>query len=383
MKICIIQAGISDFSGSFIKSHEELMKGDKVIIDGPIHDLRHNNRSIQLFYSKQPWLAKLKKILPHWLYHKKVILRQQTFEGKHDALAGFFKTHNVDVILAEFGNQGANITPHAKLLKLPLIVHFHGGDAHRLPYLKDFKEKYLDLFEYAYKIVSVSHFMTDKLLELGAPKDKIVYNPYGPWPFFYEIQPNYDTIILNIGRFTNIKAPQLTLQAFKDALPECINAHLIMVGTGELLEACKSLAKAWKIEDQVTFTGGINHEQLMPYFKEACMFVQHSVQPSYGDAEGTPNTILEAGAAALPIVSTRHAGISQAVLDEKTGFLVDEYDVRGMTNAIVKLYNDKALCKQMGQAGRSHIQTHYNIIRHISLLDDLINSARKINYESK
>ena len=40
-------------------------------------------------------------------------------------------------------------------------------------------------------------------------------------------------------------------------------------------------------------------KKLLPYFKDACMFIQHSVQPSYGDAEGTPNTILEASAAAL------------------------------------------------------------------------------------
>jgi glycosyltransferase involved in cell wall biosynthesis len=219
--------------------------------------------------------------------------------------------------------------------------------------------------------------MTDKLLKLGCPKYKIVYNPYGPQSFFYDIKPIYGNIILNIGRFTDIKAPQLTLLAFKKALPQCKGAHLIMVGTGELLEACKSLAKVWQIQGHVTFTGGINHDQLMPYFNEACMFVQHSVQPSYGDAEGTPNTILEASAAGLPVVSTNHAGIPQAVLDKETGFLVDEYDVNGMTEAMVQLYNDKALCKQMGLAGRTHIQTNYNINRHIALLDDLIASARK------
>ncbi|TPV35752.1 glycosyltransferase [Paucihalobacter ruber] len=378
MKICIIQAGTSNFSGSFIRAHAELMKGDKVLIHGPTHDLQYNNRSIGLFYSKHPWLQKLKKLLPQWLYHKKVTLWQQSFNGKLDALAGFFKAHQVNVILAEFGFQGAAITPFAKSLEIPLVVHFHGHDAHRDPLLTDeVKSNYKAMFAYAYKIVSVSHFMTDKLLSLGCPEDKIVYNPYGPQAFFYEVQSSYGSTILNIGRFTDIKAPQLTLQAFKDAMPKCAEARLIMVGTGELLEACKSIAKAWHIEDRVTFTGGINHNQLMPYFNDACMFVQHSVQPSYGDAEGTPNTILEASAAALPVVSTRHAGIPQAVIHEQTGLLVDEYDVKAMSEAMVKLYNDKALCQQMGQAGRQHMQTNYNINRHISVLDDLIVSARK------
>ena len=107
------------------------------------------------------------------------------------------------------------------------------------------------------------------------------------------------------------------------------------------------------------------------------MFVQHSVQPSYGDAEGTPNTILEASAAGLPVVSTKHAGIPQAVVHDETGFLVEEYDVRGMTKAIITLYNDKSQCKRLGVAGRKHIKTNYNIDRHIAILDELVNSARQ------
>ena len=378
MKICIIQAGISNFSGSFIKAHQELIAADKVILHGPTHDFRHNNRSVSLFYSQNPLLQKIKKVLPQWLYHKKITLWQQSFEGKLDSLGGFFKTHKVDVILAEFGFNGAAITPFAQKLNIPLIVHFHGHDAHRDILLTDQKKaSYNNMFAYAHAIISVSHFMTEKLVQLGCPDNKIVYNPYGPRTTFYDITPSYGNTILNIGRFTDIKAPQLTLQAFKDALPKCPDAHLIMVGTGELSEACKSLAKAWQIEDHVTFTGGINHNQLMPYFNEACMFVQHSVQPSYGDAEGTPNTILEASAAGLPVVSTKHAGIPQAVVHDETGFLVEEYDVRGMTKAIITLYNDKSQCKRLGVAGRKHIKTNYNIDRHIAILDELVNSARQ------
>tara|TARA_B100000795_G_C22758568_1_gene422586 strand:+ start:172 stop:342 length:171 start_codon:yes stop_codon:yes gene_type:complete len=42
MKICIIQAGTSNFSGSFIKAHQELIAADKVILHGPTHDFRIN-----------------------------------------------------------------------------------------------------------------------------------------------------------------------------------------------------------------------------------------------------------------------------------------------------------------------------------------------------
>ena len=104
--------------------------------------------------------------------------------------------------------------------------------------------------------------------------------------------------------------------------------------------------------------------------------MQHSVQPTYGDAEGTPVAILEAGAAGLPIVSTRHAGIREAVIDGETGFLVDERDIDGMAQAMIRLLNDKALCRSMGEQAREHIRTNYNIDRHLSCIDGLIEKAR-------
>ena len=125
-------------------------------------------------------------------------------------------------------------------------------------------------------------------------------------------------------------------------------------------------------------SGGIPHEKLIPYFQDACMFIQHSVQPSYGDAEGTPNTILEASTAALPVISTKHAGIPKAVIDTTTGFLVEEYDSKAMTDAMVRLFNDKTRCQSMGEAGRSHIQSNYNIERHIGVLEHQLYMAIKI-----
>jgi glycosyltransferase involved in cell wall biosynthesis len=106
------------------------------------------------------------------------------------------------------------------------------------------------------------------------------------------------------------------------------------------------------------------------------MFVQHSVTPSYGDAEGTPVTILEAQAAGLPVVSTKHAGIPQAVVHGKTGYLVDERDVEGMAGYMSALLADRSACVAMGSQARQHIKQNYSMTRHISILQELIDAAR-------
>jgi len=233
------------------------------------------------------------------------------------------------------------------------------------------------MFDTAFRIISVSHYMTEALVELGAGRSKIVYNPYGPRERFYAIEPDYTPTFLSLGRFTDIKANHLTLMAFRQVLESCPEAELIMAGDGELLECCRSLAKTWGIDSQVSFPGAVEHAEVQRLFSHACCFVQHSVIPSYGDAEGTPVVILEAQAACLPVVSTRHAGITDAVRHGGTGFLVAEGDVTGMAEYMCQFVTDAALASRMGSAAREHIQTHFSLERHIGVLQNVIDEARR------
>jgi colanic acid/amylovoran biosynthesis glycosyltransferase len=375
-KVCILQGSDDFWSSSFVRAHIEFLQGEKVVLKGYYPDLSFNGRLIRYFYSQQPRLKKLLRLLPHWIYHKRVTLWEESFEGRLDAIAGFMQQQKVDVILAEFGIHGCTITPHAKMLGIPVVVHFHGHDAHRDPLLVDFLDRYRDMFDYASSVISVSRFMSDKLVRMGCPPEKIVFNPYGPRNSFFENRSSYDDVLLAIGRFTDIKAPHLTVLAFQKVLQQFPQATLIMGGHGELLEACQTLAIALGIEKNIQFLGPLRHEQVVPLLAKACAFVQHSVQPTYGDAEGTPVAILEAGAAGLPVVSTRHAGIQDAVIHGETGFLVEERDISEMADAMIRLLADKSLCRTMGAKAREHIRTNYNIDRHLSCIDGLLQKAR-------
>ena len=232
------------------------------------------------------------------------------------------------------------------------------------------------MFDYAYRILSVSHVMTEALIELGADESKIVYNPYGAREYFFDNDPDYRKTLLAIGRFADIKAPYLTLMAFQKVAETDADAHLTMIGDGELFEACKSMVTTWGIQDRVTFTGALPHEEALPYFAQACAFVQHSVTTSYGDKEGMPNSILEAQAAGLPVISTRHAGIVNSVIEGETGFLVDERDVDGMAERMRTLLGDTDLCRSMGKNAREHIRQNYNIDDHIGRLQRVLDEAR-------
>ena len=375
---CIIRGNVPLISETFLSAHVERLKGEKVILYNYFPEYTFNGRAVRYFYTQRPLAAKLKRLLPVFLYDKLVTAHEQSDARTVGFMAAFFEKHKVDVILAEYGFNGADITPVAKQLGIPLVVHFHGHDAHRQPDLKPYKERYQEMFAYASRIASVSHFMTETLVGMGADPNKITYNPYGAREYFYDVQPDYESCtLLTLGRFADIKAPYLSLMAFRKALETVPQAKLVMIGDGPLQEACWSLAQTWGIGDSVSFPGALTHSEAMPFLNKSAAFVQHSVTTSYGDAEGMPNSILEAGAAALPVVSTRHAGISTSVIDGTTGFLVDERDVDGMASRMVQLLQDPQLCRTMGLAARGHIRKNYNIDQHINTLQNLIESARK------
>ncbi|WP_269540992.1 glycosyltransferase family 4 protein [Cerasicoccus fimbriatus] len=374
---CVIGFDDDKVIKDFIRIHIENLTGEIICLHKYPPYYEYKGRQIQHFYSRNKFALKAKRLLPQFLYHRLVTQKLESDDAITDALGGLFDEHGVDLILAEFGNIGASIAPYAKRLGIPLVVHFHGHDAHRQPYLtKEMRAQYEVMFDYASGILGVSKYMMREIEQLGCSPTKLTYNPYGPRDSFYTLSPSYEPTLLSVGRFTNIKANYLNILAFERALKEVPNAKMIMIGDGELLETCKTMAKVLKVDDKITFTGSIPHAEIQQHFTRACGFAQHSVIPSYGDAEGTPNTILEAGAAALPVVSTRHAGIKDVVIEGETGFLVDELDVDGMAQGMVRLLKDSELARRMGTNAREHIRSNYNTQQHVQRLQEVLDAAR-------
>src|SRR4051794_36516731 len=108
------------------------------------------------------------------------------------------------------------------------------------------------------------------------------------------------------------------------------------------------------------FRSAVRHQEVLRRMRVADVFCQHSiVDPETGDEEGLPVAILEAMVHGLPVVSTRHAGIPDAVADGVSGFLVEEGDVAGMARHLARLAADPALRSRMGRAGRRIVEARF------------------------
>jgi colanic acid/amylovoran biosynthesis glycosyltransferase len=74
----------------------------------------------------------------------------------------------------------------------------------------------------------------------------------------------------------------------------------------------------------------------------------------------------------LPVVSTRHAGIKDVVIENETGLLVDEMDGEKMAEEIIKLLQNTDMCAQFGQAGHDRIKQDYQLAKYIDNLSQII-----------
>ncbi|MBI1777786.1 MAG: glycosyltransferase family 4 protein [Proteobacteria bacterium] len=158
--------------------------------------------------------------------------------------------------------------------------------------------------------------------------------------------------VLAVGRFMAKKGPLQTLAAFRVALERVPDLRLEMIGDGPLMAQSEQYVHEKGLEDRVTLRGAQPPEEVQRALASAHIFVQHSRRdPVTGDEEGLPASITEAMAAALPVVSTRHAGIPEAVREGEEGYLVEEGDVRGMAERIARLARDASARQEMGESG--------------------------------
>jgi len=365
--LCIIKPNKSAFSETFIQAHIERLAGNKKVLYGgafPVYD----DKGKTLIHSKLGLLS--------YLIQKR-LFKRKNIKVRTNALKEYLLNNKIDVAFAEYGMVGALVTEACQLAKVPLIIHFHGADAYYKKTLVQYKDLYKKAFDYASAIIAVSADMVNRLKVLGAPPDKIYNASCGiDTDAFPKLDISHsEKNFLFVGRFVEKKSPLTLVRAFKIVVDKFPDAKLWMAGKGPLFEKTRELITELGLEKNITLTGVLKPAEIRELMQKMRAFVQHSVTAADGDSEGTPVTVLEASSSALPVVSTRHAGIKEAVIDGVTGFLVEEYDIDGMAEKMIDVASSIELAVKLGEAGRQHMVSNYHINNRIALLNSVIKNS--------
>jgi len=269
-----------------------------------------------------------------------------------------------DLIHAHFGPVGNSFRFTRKLWRAPFIVSFHGYDVSVTP-KKSGAGVYRKLFAEADAVTANSDFMGAKLRELGCPAEKIHKLFYGIDVSSFsasERQPNANepVRVLTVGRLTEKKGIEFAIRAMAAVRQTCPDTVLDIVGEGPLRLRLRELIAELGQSDAVFLHGSKNSNAIREMLGRAQIFMLPSVTAADGDREGTPVSLLEAQAAGLPVISTRHAGIPEIVLDGESGFLVPERDATALAERLSFLIQHPETRSAMGRKGRTSVEAHFS-----------------------
>ncbi|MEO5927965.1 MAG: glycosyltransferase family 4 protein [Patescibacteria group bacterium] len=157
-----------------------------------------------------------------------------------------------------------------------------------------------------------------------------------------------------------------------EALVGVPDAHLLLIGDGELRKGYEARAKELKIAARCHFVGKVDEDGLIAANRSADVLAF----PSTSGAEAFGLVAVEAQACGIPVVASNLPGVRTVVQDGKTGMLVKPGDVTSLREALVGLLSDPVRRKEMGAAARERVLEHYTWTKHI---DGLMEMYEKLN----
>ncbi|MCM8620676.1 MAG: glycosyltransferase family 4 protein [Candidatus Accumulibacter sp.] len=233
---------------------------------------------------------------------------------------------------------------------VPVIVNYRGGEA------EDFLKKSGQAVRWIMNRVAILAVPSGFLVEI-----------FARFGMKAEIIPN----IVSLERFANsqpYRAELHRLVVARNLEPIYDNATAIralaivrarqpdttltIAGSGAEAESLRALVRELGLDDAVKFTGRLSPLAMVEIYRNSDV----AINPSLVD--NMPNSVLEALAIGIPVVSTSVGGVPFMVRDEVTALLIPPQEPERMADAVLRLFNDTALCDRLVTNGRADVQRY-------------------------
>lgn len=281
-------------------------------------------------------------------------------DGK--TLSETIKRNNIDVLHAHFGPNALYALEAKKNLKLPMVTFFHGWDVRKFPNTR--LKEYTELFRLGEAFAVPSMAIKNELILLGCPESKIAVCYLGIDMHRFSFTPRtLDSLpirLISVGRLVNKKGHKVLIEALSFVEKEIPNFHLTIIGEGKLYNELQSLITQKNLSEKVSLVGSLPPAEIAKELRQAHIFCLASHRSEDGDMEGLPISILEAQATGLPIVSTRHSGIPEAVIEGRSALLAEENNPHDLAKQLLSLMSQPNNWAEFGAVGRTWVNTNFH-----------------------
>jgi colanic acid/amylovoran biosynthesis glycosyltransferase len=292
------------------------------------------------------------------LLNEKVYYFNEIFSPKE-----FVEKNNISLLHAHHGQLGALLLPFKEATNLPLVTSIRGRDATHANQPIGYLENMKMLFNKGERFFPVCQYLADRIIDWGCPPEKIRILYGGVDLSRYSYRPpslEGSQNILSVGRLVEKKGHHILMKAFQKVRANFPKATLTVIGKGELQKNLTSLAKQLNLGDSFRLLNHLHKDKVREHMTSADLFCAASLVAANGDLEGIPNTLKEAMATGVPVISTYHAGIPELITHNQEGVLVQENNVDELADALEFMLTNRTLWRTYSTAARQKVEEFFD-----------------------
>lgn len=278
-----------------------------------------------------------------------------------------------DLIIATTWNFARGIINLAHKNRTKLITVVHGLEVTRkMSFIKKLWLK--RTLQKSDLVIAVSQFTKGKIIESFSNNGiNISIFPNGVDPSKFD--PHLETsalkkkfglvdekVILTLARVIERKGHDNVIEALPKIKEQIPNIKYIIAGNWDedYFQSLKELVRKLRLDQTVIFTGYVPPDEVKYFYNLCDVYIMPSRElEEMGDTEGFGITFLEANACEKPVIGGNSGGVSDAVVNGETGFLVNPLDVDEIARKLILLLSDEKLSHRLGKQGRERIEKEY------------------------
>ena len=292
--------------------------------------------------------------------------------------ADLFARNGIDHFHVHFANRAAHTAIFLKeISKIPFSITAHGQD-----FMKDLGNDDLlrEICAAAEFVAAETDYSRELLCQRCPDSARKIYRVYNgiDLEFFPLTSPstaNPVPRIISVGRLVEFKGFEDLIDACGELARRRLDFTCEIIGDGPLRDDLQAKIDILKLSPRVKLLGSLSQGAVIEKLRVADIFALASVTDTQGASDVFPTVIIEAMAAARPVVSTRLAGIPELVVHGETGLLVAPGDTSALGQALEELIRNPELRSGYGRAGRTRIEQHFRIEHTVAPLLQLFETA--------
>jgi glycosyltransferase involved in cell wall biosynthesis len=292
--------------------------------------------------------------------------------------ADLFARNGVDHFHVHFANRAAHTAIFLKeISKIPFSVTAHGQD-----FMKELGNDDLlrEICAAAEFVAAETDYSRELLCQRCPDSTGKIYRVYNGidlefFPVPYPARANPVPRIISVGRLVAFKGFENLIDACGELARRGLDFTCEIIGDGPLRDDLQVTIDKLKLSPQIKLLGSLSQGAVIEKLRVADIFALASVTDRQGASDVFPTVIIEAMAAARPVVSTRLAGIPELVAHGETGLLVAPGDTSALAQALAELIRDPELRSRYGRSGRVRTEQHFRIEHTVVPLLQLFETA--------